>query len=280
MLQTKSVFKQFGDVCAVNGVSLTIPPGQMVGIIGRSGAGKSTFLRLLNRLIDLTRGHILFENMDVGKLTGRALRVWRTRCAMIFQQFNLVHRLDVITNVLIGRLNYTGTLPSLVRRFSRADRAMAIRALERLDMASVALQRADTLSGGQQQRVAIARALVQEPKILLADEPIASLDLHNATRVMEALRTINREDGITVICNLHHLDTARSYCDRIIGMTRGQITFDGTPATLTLEHLRHIYGVEGEDEELVQALTQSCSGANHAALAPGIRLHQRQEGLL
>jgi phosphonate transport system ATP-binding protein len=198
---------------------------------------------------------------------------------MIFQQFNLVHRLDVITNVLIGRLNYTGTLPSLVRRFSRVDRAMAIRALERLDMASVALQRADTLSGGQQQRVAIARALVQEPKILLADEPIASLDLHNATRVMEALRTINREDGITVICNLHHLDTARSYCDRIIGMTRGQITFDGTPATLTLEHLRHIYGVEGEDEELAQALVQSCSSTHHATPAPVIHLHPRQRRL-
>ena len=126
----------------------------------------------------------------------------------------------MITNVLIGRLNYTATLPSRVNHFSRADRARAIRALDRLDMASAALQRADTLSGGQQQRVAIARALVQEPRGLLADEPIASLDLHNATRVMETLRIINREDGITVICNLHHLDTARSYCDRIIGSLR------------------------------------------------------------
>lgn len=137
---------------------------------------------------------------------------------------------------------------------------MAIRALERLDMAPFALQRADTLSGGQQQRVATARTLVQEPRILLADEPIASLDLHNATKVMEALRTINREDRITVICNLHHLDTARHYCDRIVGMAKGQILFDGLPGELTLEQMRDIYGVEGEDEELEQALAQSRQG--------------------
>lgn len=152
--------------------------------------------------------------------------------------------------MLIGRLNYNGTVPTLLNRFPRRDRAMAIRALERLDMAPLALQRADTLSGGQQQRVAIARALVQEPKILLADEPIASLDVHNATKVMEALRTINREDHMTVICNLHHLDTARHYCDRIIGMSQGQIQFDGAPDALTLEQMRDIYGVEGEDEAM------------------------------
>ena len=205
MLNLDQVHRTFGDVRAVDGVSVTIEAGQMVGIIGRSGAGKSTLLRLINRLIDLTAGRITFDGTDVGTLNGQALREWRTRCAMIFQQFNLVNRLDVVTNVLIGRLHYNPTLPSLVKIFPRADRALAIRALERLDMAPFALQRADTLSGGQQQRVAIARALVQEPNILLADEPIASLDLHNATRVMDALRTINREDRITVICNLHHL---------------------------------------------------------------------------
>jgi phosphonate transport system ATP-binding protein len=179
---------------------------------------------------------------------------------MIFQQFHLIHRLDVITNVLMGRLSYTNTLLSLCKRFTPADRARAIRALERLDMAACALQPAATLSGGQQQRVAIARALVQEAHIVLADEPIASLDLHNATRVMDALRTINREDRITVICNLHHVDTARTYCDRILGMRQGRITFDGSPEALSHAQLRDIYGVESNDEELQQALAQARSG--------------------
>ena len=137
---------------------------------------------------------------------------------MIFQQFNLVGRLDVLTNVLLGRLNGTGLLASMTERFSAEDRAAAIRALDSLDMTEFALQRADTLSGGQQQRVAIARAMVQSPRILLADEPIASLDPRSATRVMDALKRINQEHGITVICNLHTLDTARAYCQRIIGM--------------------------------------------------------------
>jgi phosphonate transport system ATP-binding protein len=253
MLQTQGVCKKFSDIYAVHGVSLTIPAGQMVGIIGRSGAGKSTLLRLLNRLVDLTHGRITCDGIDVGSLKGRALRTWRAQCAMIFQQFHLVHRLDVITNVLIGRLHHNSTLASLLPYFPRVDRAMAIRALERLDMASFALQRAATLSGGQQQRVAIARALVQEPRILLADEPIASLDLHNASKVMEALKTINREDGITVICTLHHVDTARRYCDRIIGMTQGQITFDGAPHELTQDRLQAIYSAVEEDEEMQQA---------------------------
>lgn len=270
MLQTIHVSKTFGDIPAVNGVSLTIPEGQMVGIIGRSGAGKSTFLRLINRLLDLTEGRITFEDADVGTLKGRALRAWRARCAMIFQQFNLISRLDVITNVLVGRLNYSSTLPSLATYFPADDRVMAIRALERLDMAPLALQRADTLSGGQQQRVAIAKALVQEPRILLADEPIASLDLHNATRVMEALRNINREDGMTVICTLHHVDTARHYCDRIIGMAQGEIRFDGAPHELTLDHMRDIYGMEGEDEELEQALAQAGSVTPDTALSETI----------
>ena len=260
MLRLENLVKTFGDVSAVHGVSLTIPQGQMVGIIGRSGAGKTTLLRLINRLTDLTQGRIVYDGQEVSAFTGRALRAWRTRCAMIFQQFHLVHRLDVITNVLMGRLHYTNTLLSLLKRFTPADRAMAIRALARLDMASCALQPAATLSGGQQQRVAIARALVQEAHIVLADEPIASLDLHNATRVMDALRTINREDHITVICNLHHVDTARAYCDRILGMCRGQITFDGPPKALSHTQLREIYGVGSDDEELEQALAQGRSG--------------------
>jgi phosphonate transport system ATP-binding protein len=164
---------------------------------------------------------------------------------MIFQQFNLVDRLDVLTNVLIGRLAGRGFLSSMAMRFSDAERTMAIQALDRLDMVPQALQRAGTLSGGQQQRVAIARALVQQPRIMLADEPIASLDPGNATRVMEALRRINREDGLTVLVNLHTLDTAREYCDRIIAMRAGRVMFDGIAAQLTDDVVRDIYGSDG-----------------------------------
>lgn len=155
-------------------------------------------LRLISRLVDPMAGELVYKGTSITALSGRDLRQWRVRCAMIFHQFNLVNRLDVITNVLIGRVGYRSTLSTLVKRFSPAERAMAIHALHRLDMDAQALQRAETLSGGQQQRVAIARALMQEPELLLADEPIASLDPHNATRVMDALRRINPEDGITV----------------------------------------------------------------------------------
>jgi phosphonate transport system ATP-binding protein len=193
------------------------------GIGRRDASCRGEFMRLINRLLEPTEGAIHFKAITVTALRGRELRTWRARCTMIFQQFNMVNRLDVITNVLIGRLSYHWTVPSLLKRFSAAERAFAIRALERLDMVPQALQRTDTLSGEQQQRVAIARALVQEPEIILADEPIASLAPGNATRVMAALRTINREDGITVICNLHTLDTARIYCDRVIGMALGKL---------------------------------------------------------
>lgn len=221
MLKLDGLSKHFGTTKAVDDVTLTIPDGQMVGIIGRSGAGKSTLLRMINRLADPTAGELQFDDLDVGRLKGRELLRWRSDCAMIFQQFNLVGRLDVLTNVLTGRLFEHGFHTSLIKSFTPAERAFAIRALDRLTMAHTAVQRADTLSGGQQQRVAIARALMQQPRILLADEPIASLDPLNAKVVMDALRTINQEDGITVICNLHTLDTARTYCDRVIGMAQG-----------------------------------------------------------
>jgi phosphonate transport system ATP-binding protein len=263
MLRTEGLVKYFGSTVAVDDVTIQLSAGQMVGVIGRSGAGKSTLLRLLNRLIEPTRGAIHYREVDITALNGRNLRAWRAHCAMIFQQFNLVNRLDVLTNVLIGRLNYHWTLPTLVKCFSAAERAVAIRALERLDLLPQALQRADTLSGGQQQRVAIARALIQAPEIILADEPIASLDLHNANRVMAALRTINREDGITVICNLHALDSARTYCDRVLGMARGKLVFDGPPSALTTEALREIYGV-GEEREEVGKLAESYSLRAHS----------------
>jgi phosphonate transport system ATP-binding protein len=253
MLKVDGLAKHYAAVRAVDDVGLEIPDGQMVGIIGRSGAGKSTLLRLINRLVEPTAGRIFCDGRNVTTLKGAELRRWRSRCAMIFQQFNRVNRLDVITNVLIGRVGHRPTLSTLMKAFTPAERAMAIHALHRLDMDAQALQRAETLSGGQQQRVAIARALMQEPEILLADEPIASLDPLNATKVMDALKTINREDGITVIVNLHHLDTARDYCDRIVGMAAGRIVFDGLPEALSPSLARDIYGQESEDAGLETA---------------------------
>ena len=244
-LTLSGLTRAFGATRAVDSVTLDILPGQFVGVIGRSGAGKSTLLRLVNRLIDPTEGRITFGEVDVTALRGRELREWRRDCAMIFQQFNLFERLDVLTNVLIGRLAGRGFLSSMAMQFSDAERTMAIEALDRLDLVPQALQRAGTLSGGQQQRVAIARALVQRPRIMLADEPIASLDPGNATRVMEALRAINRDDGLTVLVNLHTLDTARAYCDRIVAMRAGRVMFDGTARQLTDDVVRDIYGSDG-----------------------------------
>jgi phosphonate transport system ATP-binding protein len=252
-LNIQRLTKEFASVKAVNEVTLRIPREQMVGIIGRSGAGKSTLLRMINRLIGPTEGKITFGSTEITALRGRKLLEWRARCAMIFQQFNLVKRLDVFTNVLIGRLNYHRTLPSLMKCFSREERAMAIQALDRVEITDQALQRVDTLSGGQQQRVAIARALLQKPEIILADEPIASLDLRSATMVMNTLQRINREDGIMVIASLHNLSTARNYCDRIIGIAHGRIVFDSVPADLTAEKIFEIYGMEEAPEELNEA---------------------------
>ena len=242
MLELDKLTRRFGERVAVADVTLAIPGGQMVGVIGRSGAGKSTLLRMVNRLLDPSEGRVLFEGRDITGLRGSALHAWRASAAMIFQQFNLVPRLDVLTNVLAGRLNHIPTARALFMLFTARERALAIRALDRLDIADLALNRADALSGGQQQRVAIARALMQEPRLLLADEPIASLDPMNAKLVMDALRDINRRDGITVLCNLHTLDTARAYCDRIVGMAQGRIVFDGAPETLDEAAVRSIYG--------------------------------------
>lgn len=248
ILSLSNVTRVFGDTTAVDQVSIDIEPGQFVGVIGRSGAGKSTMLRLINRLVDPSTGSISFDGVEVTALKGKALRAWRRDCAMIFQQFNLVDRLDVLTNVLIGRLAEHGFLSSMAMQFTDEERAMAIAALDRFDLAPQALQRAGTLSGGQQQRVAIAKALVQQPKIMLADEPIASLDPANATLVMDGLKQINTDDGITVLVNLHTLDTARAYCDRIIAMREGRVFFDGTAALLTDDVVRDIYGLKGLQE--------------------------------
>lgn len=260
MLQLKSVTKNFNETVAVDQVSLEIPAGQMVGIIGRSGAGKSTLLRLINLLSSASGGEIVFDGRDVLKLRGRDRRRWMRECAMIFQQFNLVPRLSVLNNVLLGRLNYHNSLTSLLGLWSEEEKVAAIQSLERLDMVQTVLKRADELSGGQQQRVAIARALMQNPKIMLADEPIASLDPHNAKIVMQTLRDINQRDGLTVICNLHTLDTARAFCDRIIGMAQGSVVFDGSPDELTMEAAQEIYGVDGINEALDESITSTDLG--------------------
>jgi phosphonate transport system ATP-binding protein len=234
-------------VKAVDSASLSLARGQFVGIIGRSGAGKSTLLRAINRLGDPTAGRILWDGADVTALKGRPLREWRRRCAMIFQQFNLVGRLDVLNNVLMGRLSYTPGWRAMTRLWRHEDRMIAMSALEQLDIAQLAAQRADSLSGGQQQRVAICRALVQEPEVILADEPVASLDPRNAKIVMDALLRINKHYGLTVLVNLHSLDLARSYCDRLVGMAAGRIVFDGAPAALTNAVARELYGMEAAD---------------------------------
>jgi phosphonate transport system ATP-binding protein len=267
LLQLVDLTRCFGANRAVDRASLTIADGEMVGIIGRSGAGKSTLLRLINRLIDPSEGKILCDGTDVTALRGKDLRAWRAHTAMIFQQFNLVNRLDVLTNVMCGRLFEIPAPRVLLKWFTPTERALAIRALDRLGMAEVAMNRADALSGGQQQRVAIARALMQQPRIVLADEPIASLDPLNAKLVMDALADINRRDGITVLTNLHTLDTARTYCRRIIGMSAGRIVFDGAPDALTEPVLRDIYGHDGSDSLDERFASTSLPAAALAALA-------------
>ena len=269
MLEIEGLTCRFGGVTAVDQVSLAVPQGQMVGIIGRSGAGKSTLLRLINRMAEPSAGRIRFEGREVAALRGAGLRDWRTGCAMIFQQFNLVQRLDVLTNVLVGRLNHrqgaVSRLGALLGHFTAAERAMALAVLDRFDLLGTALQRAETLSGGQQQRVAICRALLQEPRLILADEPIASLDPGNARTVMDALAQVNRRDGITVLVNLHHLDTAREYCTRIVAMQAGRVVFDGLPAELTPAAITRIYGVtEAQFHEAPEA-EPALSAARYAA---------------
>lgn len=266
MLRIQDLTKTFGANTAVDRVSITVDRPAMVGIIGRSGAGKSTLLRMMNRLTDATSGEIMFENRDVTKLAGAEKREWQSQCAMIFQQFNLVPRMDVVSNVLHGTLNRRSVLATMFNLYPDSDIHTAIEILDRLGIAEQAPKRAEALSGGQQQRVAIARALMQDPKIILADEPIASLDPMNAQIVMEALRRIHEEDGRTVVCNLHTLDTARRYCDRVIGMRAGRVVFDGTPDQLTTGAARDIYGAGDDFSEAatsteIDALDRSDSAA-------------------
>ncbi len=267
-LSVEGVTRIFGRSTAVDRVTFAVDGPAMIGIIGRSGAGKSTLLRMMNRLTDATSGRLLFDGQDVLTLTGAAKRAWQARCAMIFQQFNLVPRMDVVSNVLHGTLNRRATLPALLNWYPRSDIHRAIDILDRLGIALQATSRVESLSGGQQQRVAIARALMQDPRVILADEPIASLDPMNAQVVMDTLRRIQQEDGRLVIANLHTLDTARRYCDRVIGMRDGRVVFDGTPDLLTTDAARAIYGAGADFSEAATSTAIEALDAPSLAPAP------------
>jgi phosphonate transport system ATP-binding protein len=222
--------------------------GEFVVILGPSGAGKSTLMRCINRLVVPTTGEVVFRGESLGD-GRRDLRAARRHIGMIFQQFNLVKRLSVLTNVLAGRTGYKSTLSVLCHHFTRGERALAMESLARVDLADKAHQRADTLSGGEQQRVAIARALVQEPQLILADEPVASLDPKIARNVLGYLKRINQEVGITVLCNLHQVEYAREFGDRVVGLSRGRIVMDGRVTDLTPAVLAEIYeGGAANDE--------------------------------
>jgi phosphonate transport system ATP-binding protein len=261
MLSIQTLGKRYGGKPALDRVSVDIADGSFVGVIGRSGAGKSTLLRCINRLVEPSEGRIVFQGKDITQLKGRALRDWRSSCGMIFQQFNLAGRLDVLTNVLMGRINHISLVPALMKAWPDHEKLRALRALDRLDLADFASQRAESLSGGQQQRVAIARTLVQDPRIILADEPVASLDPRNTKIVMDSLRDLHREAGITVLCNLHSLELARAYCTRLIGMKAGRVVFDGTPEELTVEIVVDLYGLEANDVlDLPEAAARQSNG--------------------
>lgn len=241
-LRLEGIVKAYGAMRALDGVTIEVAQGEMVAVIGRSGAGKSTLLNVVNRLTDPDGGTLTCEGRDVLALRGRDLRDWRRNAAMVFQRFNLVARLSVLENVMTGRLARRPMLPSLLGLFTDEDRARAIEALVSLDMGDQALKRADELSGGQQQRVAIARALVQEPRIILADEPVASLDPRNSEAVMDALARINAGSGITLMCNLHSVALAQRYCTRAVALAAGRVVYDGPTAALSGEVLERVYG--------------------------------------
>jgi len=264
LIQIQDLRKEFGAAAAVKNFTLTVDQPLMLGVIGPSGAGKSTLLRMINRLTAATSGSIVVDGEDVLRLKGVEMRRWQSDAAMIFQQFNLVPRLDVATNVMLGRLNKMNTLASLFNVFKKTDLEDALAALDRLGIIEHATKRAEALSGGQQQRVAIARALMQQPKLILADEPIASLDPLNAEIVMKALRKIHEDENITVICNLHTLDTARTYCDRVVGMRLGEMVFDGSADELTTAAAREIYGAGEEFKEAATSTSIESLGVREA----------------
>lgn len=251
MLVIENITKVYENgFVALKGINLEIPDGQFVAIIGLSGSGKSTLLRCINRLIEPTTGRIIWNGVDVTAASDEELRLIRRRIGMIFQQFNLVKRASVMSNVLSGRLGYVNPIYSLLNYFPSQERSRAVAALERVGIADKAHNRAGMLSGGQQQRVGIARALMQEPELMLADEPVASLDPATSHSVMKYLQILNKEDGISILCSLHFLSLARTYADRVIALKDGKLEFDGLPKDIDEERFRQIYGEEAVQVEI------------------------------
>jgi phosphonate transport system ATP-binding protein len=249
------VSKLFSGRRALDRISLTVEPGEFVAVIGRSGAGKTTFLRCLTRALSLTQGAIWFGEQDLAALSGRGLREHRAQVGMIYQQFNLVKRLRVIDNVLVGRLPHLSGYArwaSLGRWFPAAERHVAACCLDHVGLLDRAWQRTDSLSGGEQQRVAIAKLLAQEPRIILGDEPVASLDVVNGAMVMETLRRVASSAGVTVITTLHHVEYARRYADRIVGFRRGHLAFDGKAVDLTESAIADIFGEPSAGKPVVE----------------------------
>ena len=247
MLEIKNLSKVYeGGTQALYDVSFTVKPGEFLAVIGLSGSGKSTLLRCINRLIEPTEGQVIWNGEDITAASQDELLRIRRKIGMIFQHFNLVSRSRVITNILAGRLGYVNPAMSLVNRFPKSDMEMAQKQLDRVSIADQAYKRADELSGGQQQRVGIARAMMQEPEIILADEPVASLDPVLAHSIMQYLETINKEDGVMVICSLHFLDLVHRYANRAVALNEGRLMFDGTPKDIDDEKFKEIYGKEAE----------------------------------
>ena len=247
MLEIKHLTKIYdGEVLALDNVSFDVPDGQFLAVIGLSGSGKSTLLRCINRLVQPTAGQVIWNDQDVTSAPQEELRHIRRRIGMIFQNFNLVSRSTVLTNVLSGRLGYLNPLWSLLNYFPRDEMTRAMHNLERVGIGDKASARADDLSGGQQQRVGIARALMQEPRILLADEPVASLDPVLAHSIMKILKQLNREDGITVLCSLHFLDLVQQFADRAVALKDGSLVFDGPPQEIDDHRFKEIYGKDAE----------------------------------
>ena len=247
MLQIKNLTKVYdGGVQALTDVSFDVPKGQFLAVIGLSGSGKSTLLRCINRLVEPTSGQIIWGEQDITAASAEEMRRVRRKIGMVFQHFNLVNRSKVITNVLAGRLGYVNPAWSLINRFPKEDMDKAIRQLERVGIADKANNRADELSGGQQQRVGIARALMQDPEMILADEPVASLDPVLAHSIMKHLEEINQKDGVTVICSLHFLDLVHRYADQVVALNEGRVVFEGLPQEIDDQKFKDIYGRDAE----------------------------------
>lgn len=252
MLKFVNVSKTYlNGVQALKNVNLEINDGEFVAIIGLSGAGKSTMLRSINRMIDVTSGQIFIDDIDVNSVKGKELRMMRRSIGMIFQSFNLVKKMSVFNNVLSGRVAYHPTYKTLLGLFPKEDKLLALDSLDAMGILDKAFTRADQLSGGQQQRVALARALTQKPKLILADEPVASLDPITTVQVMDDFAKINKNYGITIIANMHHVDLALKYANRIIGVKDGVIMYDGPASGINDDMLVKIYGRSLKHDEVL-----------------------------